>query len=440
MNRTLNKWAVSHSKTPAAPAPPIASVVLQHAEEIAGLRVQRTAIVRAPHLRLPDLRDLDERLAAHLDGLAVARDFGTDCCIGPALDDAMADTMFAAVAHAVGLRDEAALNRLITGTPRSASALRGAVSGMAWMPARYMVGIVQTLLASDDPFRRLIGLGACRLHSVNPGPALSAGLQADHVPLRAQALLTAGSLGRVDLLDAVRVALEDTEMAYEAARSLCLLGEPEPAWPLLQAHALDGPTDCRDTRWIALTLLMLSLPFDDAKDFVRFIGQSSQTDPTRQRLTIRAAGLHGGMAWVPWLIQQMRAGSPHPRVAGEAFSMITGADLSALERARPPSDDPWGSYDDDEDATLDEDDGLPWPDAERVQAWWEANAGRLPVAGRCFVGAAPSVAHCLQVLRTAPQRQRVTAAYHLCFLRPGRPLFNCAAPAWRQERLLTSMA
>jgi len=43
------------------------------------------------------------------------------------------------------------------------------------------------------------------------------------------------------------------------------------------------------------------------------------------------------------------------------------------------------------------------------------------------------------VLRTGFQRQRTAAAEWLCLLQPGTPLFNTAAPAWRQQRGLTQM-
>lgn len=421
--------------------PPIAAVVLQHAEELADLRIQRAALVRAPHLGLTDLRELDECLAAHHDGLAVAGESGTRGCMGQALKHATAGAMFAAAAHAIGRRDEATMDRLFACTRWGADALRGVASGMAWMPARCMADVMQPLLASDDAQRRLIGLATCRLHGIDPGPALTAGLQSDHVPLRAQALLAAGSLGRTDVLQTVRAALEDAAVAGEAARALCLLGDPEPAWPVLQALALNGATDHRDTRWTALTLLMLSLPFEATGDLVHSIGQSSRGVLARQRLAIRAAGLDGSAEWLPWLIQQMQDGSPHARLAGESFSMITGADLAALGLDRLAPEDVAGSPDDDpeaeaEDVAMDEDEGLPWPDPGRVQSWSDAHAALLPTDGRCFMGAPPSVAHCEQVLRTGTQRQRIAAAYYLCVLQPGRPLFNCAAPAWRQQRLL----
>jgi hypothetical protein len=43
------------------------------------------------------------------------------------------------------------------------------------------------------------------------------------------------------------------------------------------------------------------------------------------------------------------------------------------------------------------------------------------------------------LLKNGFQRQRMAAAIYLCLLKPGTPLFNCAAPAWRQQRLLEKM-
>jgi uncharacterized protein (TIGR02270 family) len=97
-----------------------------------------------------------------------------------------------------------------------------------------------------------------------------------------------------------------------------------------------------------------------------------------------------------------------------------------------PGDDP-----DDDDVAMDEDESLPWPDREKLEAWWQANARRFAPGTRCFVGAPLSPGHCLAVLRTGFQRQRIAAAEHLSLMSPGTPLFNTAAPAWRQQWLLS---
>ena len=89
---------------------------------------------------------------------------------------------------------------------------------------------------------------------------------------------------------------------------------------------------------------------------------------------------------------------------------------------------------------MDEDDGLPWPDQARIQAWWNQNGARFTTGVRYFMGSPPSRAHCVEVLKSGYQRQRIAAAYHLCLLNPGTPLFEWRAPAWRQQRELAQMA
>jgi uncharacterized protein (TIGR02270 family) len=130
------------------------------------------------------------------------------------------------------------------------------------------------------------------------------------------------------------------------------------------------------------------------------------------------------------------------RTAGEAFATITGASLEwdELERTPPenfeggPNDNP-----DDSDVAMDPDDGLLWPDVERVQRWWSHNAFRFQPGVRYFLGAPVTRDHCIEVLKNGYQRQRILAAHYVCLLEPGTPLFNTSAPAWRQQKLLAQM-
>ena len=131
------------------------------------------------------------------------------------------------------------------------------------------------------------------------------------------------------------------------------------------------------------------------------------------------------------------------RLAGEAFSLITGVDLGAaaisngsrLRTSSPgPNDDP-----DDPNVDMDPDEGLPWPDSRKIEKWWAANSGRFQPGTRYFMGAPVTREHCIDVLKNGYQRQRILAAHYLCLLEPGTPLFNTSAPAWRQQRLLAKM-
>lgn len=418
---------------------PIPVVLHQHAEESAILRNIRSVLVRAPHVELHRLRRLDERLFAHLDGLSVAGEFGTQLCT-QALERPGAGEVFAATLRAIDERNAVALNRIVMLAQALPDARRGLLSALGWASAADLKGIIRTLLESVDPFRRTLAIATCRLHRADPGPALPAALRHDDTTLRAEALRTAGEIGRVDLLAQIQGAFGDADehVAARAAIAACLLGDRADALVALHAAAT-GAGPLRDA---ATQCLLLASNFEHGRQFVATLARrdASGADPDAalKRRVIRSCGLLGDPQYVGWLISLM-SDDAYARIAGEAFTLITGADLAKLDLERkPPDAAPAGPTEEaaDDDVALDEDDSLPWPDAALVQRWWQANAAQLPVGTRCFMGAEVDAEHATQVLRKGAQRQRFVAAQHLVLLSPGTSLFPVCAPAHRQARLL----
>lgn len=420
----------------------IPAVVQQHAEEVALLRHVRSVLVRAPHVRLLQLGRLDERIAAHLDGLAVAGDFGTSRCVA-ALQDPGAGEVFAVAVRALESRDSALLDRVIALVPTLPDARRALVSAFGWVSASQLHGVVRRLLESPRTHERELGIAACRMHRVDPGPMLVAALS-DQVPsLRAEALRATGTLGRVDLLERVRSAMSEDapEVVFWAAWAACLLGERHGSLRVLQVAAQQV------TPWAhrGLSLVMAASPFEVAGELARHLSatalEQAAGDAARRRL-VRALGLLGDVRFVPWLIERM-AEPAMARLAGEAFSWICGTDLAKQDLetlAAPtlpehPSDDP-----SDDDVSLDEDDGLPLPDPTKVLAWWRRHQAALAASGqgvRLLAGEPVGAGVVQRLLREGTQRLRAHAAECLCLLQPGTPLFPVAAPAPRQNRWLS---
>ena len=415
---------------------PIPVVVHQHVEEAAHLRHVRSVLVRAPHVRLLQLGRLDERIAAHLDGIAVAGDYGVHLC-RQALEDPGKGQVFAATVGALLNRDPRRLDALLAIAEALPESRCGLLSAFGWVSATDLRGITQPLLEAHDPWRREVGLSACALHGVDPRGALDAALVDPDPGLRARALGIAGRLGRVDLRQACLASLTDSDpaCAFHAAASALLLGDRYAALDALESIAAQpGPR--------RLAALCLALKALDATRSRALLARLSK-EPLSSRTLIQAIGIAGDAHFVPWLIGKM----DDPlltRLAGEAFSLMTGLDLAYLDlELKPPETVLAGPNDDPMDAevAMDEDDSLPWPDTKKIAEWWQAKGPRF-AAGRCsFMGEAPSPAHCLAVLTTSGfQRQRSHAAQHLVLLRPGTPLFNIAAPTWRQKRLLSRMS
>jgi len=413
---------------------PVPIVVTRHAEESALLCGQRFFMVRAGHVKLHHMRRLDDRLAAHLDGLSVAGEAGSR-----AADEALANLgpgeVFTSFALALDNRDDRRIAHLLALAEAVADVREALAFAVGWVSAQSLRGIVGNLLASPQALQRSIGIAACDFHRVDPGDMLAVAMTDPSVLLRAQALQAAGECGRSDLLASCVGALDDEDMAcrFWAARSAVLLGERQKSIPvLLDAVRVPGG----HYRTPALSLLLKLVGSTRAAPLLR----SLIAEPQGMRDAIRAVGVVGDTHAVPWLIAQM-ADPMLARLAGEAFTTITGIDLAwnNLE-IKPMQGAEAADADDPEavDVAMDEDEGLPWPDPVGLLSWWDANASRYPAAGeRSFMGAVPSWSHCLRVLRGGCQRQRAAAATYLCLLRPGTQLFPTAAPAWRQERWLT---
>jgi uncharacterized protein (TIGR02270 family) len=413
---------------------PIPFVVQQHAEDVAVLRNTRTFLVSAPHVKLHQLRRLDDRLAAHLDGLAVAGDYGSKLA-ATALESPGRGEAFTATVRAIEDRDVLGLDKLLAIAEAVPSCLSVVASAFGWVSADSLRGITKSLLDSPSPLRRQVGLAACEMHQANPGAALATAL-GDEIPApRARALRIVANLGLVDHLLACTAALvdEDPDCAHQAARAGVLLGNRGTSVSALHGIAsVPGPWRRR-----ALGLLLKLQSPADAHATLKALAQ----DPTCIRLLIQGIGTAGDPHYAPWLIQQMQD-LKLSRLAGESFSYITGLDLAYLDLERkPPEGVDFGPNDDpnDDNVAMDEDDGLPWPDVEKISNWWQGNGQRFSPGTRYFMGEPPSTAHCLDVLKNGFQRQRMAAAIYLCLLKPGTPLFNCAAPAWRQQRLLAKM-
>ena len=162
------------------------------------------------------------------------------------------------------------------------------------------------------------------------------------------------------------------------------------------------------------------------------------SDPARIRFAILAAGTLGEPSLLPWLISLMDQ-FPLARLAGESFTMITGADLAYRDlEQKPPEDFNAGPTEDpaDDNVEMDPDENLPWPDPALVQQWWDANRGRFQNGTRYLLGNPITDDWLRIVLRDGRQRQRAAAALEIALRNPGQPLFNVKAPGFRQQQLL----
>ena len=409
----------------------ISVVLAQHLEAAVHLAGVRRSLLSAPHVTLRHLGRSDERLSAHLDGLIIAASEGRGV-LERALVDTGAHTLFVVCAAALMSADHQQVERLLAIVEADPTSLPGMTAAFGWVEPGPLRGLVSELLDSSAATARLVGLAACAWHRVNPGSRIPRGLEDTHPQVRARALRTAGELGLHALVSTCAVATNDrVELCrFWAAWSAVLLGDRRDALDVLATiGAAPGPLQAR-----AFAVAIQAMNVATARYYL----DSRAQDSANQRRLLRGAGLVGDPACVPWLIE-LTASDSLARLAGEAFSLITGADLAALDLERkPPEGFESGPNDnpDHSDVNMDDDDGLAWPQPQRVQAWWAANSQRFQPGIRYFMGEPLNVETCQRVLRAGYQRQRIAAAAYLSLINPGTPLFEWRAPTHRQRRLL----
>jgi uncharacterized protein (TIGR02270 family) len=410
-------------------------VISEHAREISVLWTTRGRLVVAGQITVGDLRRLDDRVAAHIDGVTVAGEEGWLSCHA-ALETLSSGAFFASAVWAISQNRE---DKLETITPLTIAANRpaedGLMSALGWVERDRLQGIVARLLGSAEPNRRMIGLAACAMHRVDPGLKSGPWLQDRSPIVCARALRTIGELGRHDLAPrcAAPITDEDPECQFWAAWSAVLLGNRGVALDALTRTALtpDAPHRARALR---LALQAMDTPSSHAAL------QGFAKDPAQLRWLLQGSSIAGDPAYVPWLIGHM-ARPETARLAGEAFTLITGADLDKLQlyRAQPEDFESGPNDPEDPNVDMDPDEGLMWPDQQKIEKWWSVNSSRFPKGQRYFMGGPVTREQCIDVLKSGYQRQRTLAAHYLSLLNPGTPLFNTSAPAWRQQRLLAHM-
>jgi uncharacterized protein (TIGR02270 family) len=410
----------------------IENVVAQHAELAARLWSNRREGAMAPHWALRHLARFDERIEANIDGLRVAGEAGWRAC-ETMLESGDPGAAFVAAVLAIEAKDRHRFANLLKLCEAQPAMWAGLGSAMAWVSASNLTGTAQALLKTNVASLYRLGLTACTMHRVDPGAALGHAIAQGDPKMRIRAMEAVGKVGRTAFLNAV---LEAASNAQDEGRcwgawSGVLLGDRGAALNAL-CDPCSRPSPHRLT---AMQVLLRAVDAGAARELLRGMARE---EPKDERLLIQAVGIVGDPHFVPWLIEQM-ADLKLARLAGESFTFITGADLALLDlECQPPEMGEFGPNDDPEDGNvdMDPDEGLPWPDRAKVQAWWQANLQRFPEGTRQFMGAQPSVDHCQHVLREGYQRQRIAASLFLALLRPGTPLFPTAAPAWRQRRWL----
>jgi uncharacterized protein (TIGR02270 family) len=403
----------------------------QFADDAAFLWLLRSNAINQPHYHLADLNELDQRIDAQLDGLMTAPEESWKVCEASL---ALQQPGEAFVASALAFRslDVRKIQIAVEAGLADTHTFKGLVSAMAWLPGRLVHSWIKKFLTSKDLDHKHLALAVCSARREDPREYLTTILQRSdcltHEKLHARGLRLIGELKRFDLIPALRqgVSGENTNTRFWAHWSAILLGDKTQVAQLQEWVLNTNPMQRR-----AIELCFRTLPADTARDWITRLAQ----DPANQRLVIHATAVLGDPQAINWLLIQMHKPAL-TRLAGEAFTTITGIDLVAhklvledipeLEDVLP--DD--GAQNEEIDTS--EDQHLPFPDTAKLAAVWQKYQQRFASGQRYFMGQMlgnnqQSSEHLRHVYETGTQRQRAAAALELSLLEPSQYLLNHAA-------------
>lgn len=407
-------------------------VVAQHAEDAAFLWFSRDSAVRAPHYYLKDLARLDERVEANVDGLRVAGSVGWNLA-SEALKQGGPGELFAASVLAFESKDAKRIAEVLDPISKDPSLARAAISALSWMRFEDAKPVLDELIRSPRPDVRRVAIGGYAAHRNYPGESLRNALTDADAALRIRAFQAAAELGRIELAYGIarHIGNDEPAASFWAAWSAARLGLRGHDVTDVLCGAAESDALYADS---ALQIFLRCLRLPESHDWI----SRMLKDPKRQRRGVQGIGVVGDPARVSELIGYVQI-ETLSRVAGEAFSMITGVDLKYIDLDRPkpesfesgPSDDP-----EDAEVAMDQDEDLPWPAPDLVRKWWDKHEHEFHSEVRYLRGKPIEPANLIDALKSGYQRQRAAAALELALLRPSEPLFEVRAPGRRQQEAL----
>lgn len=377
-----------------------------------------------PHYTKEDLLELAKRIDANLDALLTAPEASWEIC-----ENAMSmgvGEVFAATVLAFRSLDTTKIQRVVEVGLSDELYYVGLVSAMDWLPGRFVHSWVKKFLQSKDLNHKYLALAVCSARREDPADFLQIILSREdcikHPLVYPCALRLVGELKRFDLLSALHkgMASDNSAAVFWSSWSSILMGDRSQATKLQSFVLQENPFQVD-----AVEICFRVLPIEQARSWVSLLSKN----PEHMRLVISATAILGDPQAVNWLISQMKV-PDFTRVAGEAFTLITGIDLVehklALE-SLPDLDKHLPEDTNNEDVEMSEDEYLPFPDVNKVAAVWQKYQQRFVVGQRYFMGKLISADHLNEIYANGKQRQRRAAALELALTIPGQFLLNHAS-------------
>ncbi|CAM4199645.1 TIGR02270 family protein [Serratia silvae] len=399
------------------------SIVEQHVDEAGFQWLQHTDAVQRPDYTLEDIVELDNTLEANLDGIYLAGETGWQLCQTQLTDGE--EYLFPAMVMALRSQDPGRQQQLLkTVNSENAEMFIGA---LGWVDYAQAKPVIEQLLNSTRPFYQYLGVAACGLHRQKPSVAIQQLLQSPIPLLKVRVIQLIGELKYHDLKVELAHYLRAENQAYRfwSAWSLALLGERYHALPVLESCLHPDSAYYQPALQVAIRI---ATP-DGRKRLIYTLAKSHFF-----KSAITATGIAGYVDGIGWLIKMME--QPElARIAGEAFSLITGVDLEYNDLVKEQAEDDDNNElfdDDDDDDNIDEDEqNLPIPEPLLVAKWWQQYQRDFKAGTRYLAGNAINDGNLLTLLQSGRQRQ--AAALELALSDPTHTFLPTSVKGSKQQ-------
>ncbi|PTL80015.1 TIGR02270 family protein [Vitiosangium sp. GDMCC 1.1324] len=365
----------------------------------------------SPDYVLAEVSELEEALAAHVDGLVLGGERVARRLLEPALAEDEPERIVAAALALLGGEtpsgSAAVFTALRQARPPVSAAFQRALELAT--PQSIPADLPSLLKEESTPELLALVLDTLGVQGLATAPLCSPFFTHPNPQVAAAALRAAGSM-RLPLDPGVlRRALGSVEpMLRDASIVAGLLGGHRDAWLACQAVAGSRAPSSR------LPLLLLAMGGDE-RDMKRLLELLS--DESLRPDVLWALGFSGRVAAAEACLELMRQASV-AALSGEAFSAITGLRIEgqyAAERQEPEAEElvPLEQEDLDADLVPRPEDSLPLPQVDAVASWWKEARSGMDARNRYLSGQLFTPRVLLDALSSAPMRRRHALALEL---------------------------
>lgn len=410
-------------------------ILEEHMEEADFLWQQRKNALTDRVYNLTDMAELEERLLAHLDGLVLGEKEAWKL-LEPTLSSGGEGEVFTAAFVALDSR----VSTMIDLVNKTFSEAEGDVlNGICYAYKHTMNSEVENILCplldSDNGLILAASIDSLsfRRNSIDANKLQT--FLSNKDPKIVTATLKAIRRLRVSQLrEDVERLLENEiiEVRIEAIKTGLLLGSRK----TLEA--------CRR---------MIIKRIEGTDQLIEYPGLMGQPDdvnilmnalkePGLVRNAVTALGLLGNISTIELLIQ-CAADPKLSRLAGESLSIITGVDLGKEKLVAEKPQEPKESSlteEEEEEFVTDPDEDLPYPDAEKLNAWWRSNAAKFDKRVRYRNGKPYDKQVLIEILRNGNLPDRHYAAFELALMDTTAPYLETHAFSTLQMKVMGAIA